>query len=148
MKLDTIFLFVLALLVSPSWAFNPYGVVTDGSRSEYDMHDDLADLIKVGGMGYERVDWDWRACQKEKDGAFEDITAMLRGVPSFRPFRFAGREDTTLCLGFDRKPQDALRLWFDSTQFQFKRIRGRLAGRRNGRDRANEKNGDDSGGGL
>ncbi len=51
--------------------FSPYGVVTDGSRSEYAMHDDLADLIKVGGMGYERVDWDWRVCQKEKDGAFD-----------------------------------------------------------------------------
>ena len=52
-------------------AFSPYGVVTDGSRSEYAMHDDLADLIKVGGMGYERVDWDWRACQKEKEDAFD-----------------------------------------------------------------------------
>ena len=52
-------------------AFSPYGVVTDGSRSEYAIHDDLADLIKVGGMGYERVDWDWRACQKEKDSAFD-----------------------------------------------------------------------------
>jgi len=52
-------------------AFSPYGVVTDGSRSEYGMHDDLADLIKLGGMGYERVDWDWRACQKEKGGEFD-----------------------------------------------------------------------------
>jgi len=52
-------------------AFSPYGVVTDGSRSEYAMHDDLADLIKVGGMGYERVDWDWRVCQKKKGGAFD-----------------------------------------------------------------------------
>ena len=56
---------------SAAAAFSPYGVVTDGSRSEYEMHEDLADLIKVGGMGYERVDWDWRACQKEKDGPFD-----------------------------------------------------------------------------
>ena len=60
--------FLAALAVA---AFSPYGVVTDGSRSEYAIHDDLADLIKVGGMGYERVDWDWRACQKEKGGAFD-----------------------------------------------------------------------------
>lgn len=61
---------VLAAAVAAG-TFSPYGVVTDGSRSEYAMHEDLADLIKVGGMGYERVDWDWRACQKEKDGAFD-----------------------------------------------------------------------------
>ena len=64
-------IFFLAFPASALAAFSPYGVVTDGSRSEYDMHDDLADLIKVGGMGYERVDWDWRACQKEKGGAFD-----------------------------------------------------------------------------
>ncbi|MBR4170924.1 MAG: hypothetical protein IKR48_04675 [Kiritimatiellae bacterium] len=62
---------VLAYPVLSPAAFNPYGVVTDGSRSEYRIHDDLADLIKVGSMGYERVDWDWNACQKEKDGAFD-----------------------------------------------------------------------------
>ena len=61
---------VLAAAVAAG-TFSPYGVVTDGSRSEYAMHEDLADLIKVGGMGYERVDWDWRACQREKDGAFD-----------------------------------------------------------------------------
>ncbi|MBQ6339888.1 MAG: hypothetical protein IJI36_12165 [Kiritimatiellae bacterium] len=61
---------VLAAAVAAG-TFSPYGVVTDGSRSEYAMHDDLADLIKVGGMGYERVDWDWRACQREKGGAFD-----------------------------------------------------------------------------
>ena len=60
-----------ACLSLPVLAFSPYGVVTDGSRSEYDIHDSLADLIKVGGMGYERVDWDWRVCQKEKGGAFD-----------------------------------------------------------------------------
>ena len=70
-RLELYFLIVLTSLAFPSGAFNPYGVVTDGSRSEYDMHDGLADLIKVGGMGYERVDWDWRACQKEKGGAFD-----------------------------------------------------------------------------
>ena len=64
-------IFLLAFPASALAAFSPYGVVTDGSRSEYDMHNDLADLIKVGGMGYERVDWDWRACQKEKDGPFD-----------------------------------------------------------------------------
>lgn len=61
---------VLAAAVAAG-TFSPYGVVTDGSRSEYAMHGDLADLIKVGGMGYERVDWDWRACQKEKGGPFD-----------------------------------------------------------------------------
>ena len=61
---------VLAAAVAAG-TFSPYGVVTDGSRSEYAMHEDLADLIKVGGMGYERVDWDWRACQREKGGAFD-----------------------------------------------------------------------------
>ena len=69
MRINTL-LTVVSLAVSAE-AFGPYGVVTDGSRSEYDMHDDLADLIKVGGMGYERVDWDWRACQKENGGAFD-----------------------------------------------------------------------------
>ena len=49
----------------------------------------------------------------EEDGALLDITAMLSSIPSFHPFRFAGRNDTALCLGFDRKPQDALRLWFE-----------------------------------
>jgi len=61
----------VVLSVSIAAAFSPYGVVTDGSRSEYAMHEDLADLIKVGGMGYERVDWDWRVCQKGKGAPFD-----------------------------------------------------------------------------
>ena len=52
-------------------AFSPYGVATDGTRSEHGMHDDLADLIKVGGMGYEHLGWFWPACQKEDGGAFD-----------------------------------------------------------------------------
>ncbi|MBR2838084.1 MAG: hypothetical protein IKE55_04855 [Kiritimatiellae bacterium] len=63
--------FLVAVVASAAAAYSPYGVVTDGSRSEYAMHDDLADLIKVGGMGYERVDWDWRVCQVKEGAPFD-----------------------------------------------------------------------------
>lgn len=49
----------------------------------------------------------------EEAGEFFDITSMLHSIPSFQPFRFAGRNNTALCLGFDRKPEDALRLWLE-----------------------------------
>ena len=54
-----------------------------------------------------------KAVAAEEAGVFFDITSMLYSIPSFHPFCFAGRNDTVLCLGFDQKPQDALRLWFD-----------------------------------
>lgn len=49
----------------------------------------------------------------EESGEFFDITSMLHSIPSFQPFCFAGKSNTALCLGFDRKPEDALRLWFE-----------------------------------
>lgn len=49
----------------------PYGVVVDATRSEYDMRVELLDLMKQGGYGYMRVDWDWWACQPTKDGGFD-----------------------------------------------------------------------------
>ena len=50
---------------------NPYGVVTDATRSEYEMHEDVLDMVRCGGMGYMRVDWDWRVCQPASGAAFD-----------------------------------------------------------------------------
>ena len=52
----------------------------------------------------------------EEAGELFSITSMLHSIPSFQPFRFAGRDNTALCLGFDRKPEDALRLWLEVAQ--------------------------------
>ena len=43
----------------------------------------------------------------------EDITPIIQGGPPFQPFRFGAREDSVLCLGFSRIPEETLRLWFD-----------------------------------
>lgn len=43
----------------------------------------------------------------------EDITSLMQGGPPFHPFSFAGGEDSILCLGFSRIPEESLRLWFD-----------------------------------
>lgn len=50
---------------------NPYGVVTDATRSEYEMHKDVLVMTRCGGMGYMRVDWDWRVCQPTSGAAFD-----------------------------------------------------------------------------
>lgn len=42
-----------------------------------------------------------------------DVSSLLRGGPAFQPFSFGGGEDSILCLGFSRIPEQALRLWFD-----------------------------------
>ena len=49
----------------------PYGVVADLTRSEYGMREELLDLAQKGGLGYVRVDWDWRVCQPTRDAAFD-----------------------------------------------------------------------------
>lgn len=49
----------------------PYGIVVDATRSEYGMRGEMLDLMKAGGYGYMRVDWDWRVCQPTKDGGFD-----------------------------------------------------------------------------
>ena len=43
----------------------------------------------------------------------EDISPLIHGGPAFHPFSFGEREDSELCLGFDRLPESSLRLWFD-----------------------------------
>lgn len=41
-----------------------------------------------------------------------DITAMVRDGLVFQPFRFGGRGESRLALGFQNLPRDTLRLWF------------------------------------
>ena len=52
-------------------AFCPYGVVTDATRSEYDMRDEIFRLAEFGGMKYVRVDWDMRVVKPTKDGPYD-----------------------------------------------------------------------------
>ena len=49
----------------------PYGVVTDATRSEYGMRDELFRLAEFGGMNYVRVDWDMRVVKPTKDGPYD-----------------------------------------------------------------------------
>jgi len=46
-------------------------------------------------------------------GKRENITSLVHGGPPFRPFSFGGGEDSVLCLGFARIPEERLRIWFD-----------------------------------
>ena len=50
---------------------NPYGVATDATRSEYGMHKDVLVMTRCAGMGYMRVDWDWRVCQPHPGQSFD-----------------------------------------------------------------------------
>lgn len=52
-------------------AAHPYGVVADATRSEYGLHEDLLDMARLGGLGYMRVDWDWRVCQSAAGAPFD-----------------------------------------------------------------------------
>lgn len=58
---------VLSGVCADPAGWNPYGVVTDASRSEYASKEMLADFTALGGMGYMRVDWDWWRCQPAPD---------------------------------------------------------------------------------
>ena len=46
----------------------------------------------------------------------EDISALVRSGPPFRPFSFVGGDESVLCLGFSRLPEETLRIWFDVAQ--------------------------------
>ena len=62
---------VLAAMASDARTFCPYGVVTDATRSEYGMRDEIFRLAEFGGMKYVRVDWDMRVVKPTKDGPYD-----------------------------------------------------------------------------
>ncbi len=51
---------------------------------------------------------------KERDGA--DVTDMVSGGAVFQPFAFGGSRGSALQLDFSKKPEKALRLWFEVQQ--------------------------------
>jgi len=61
----------LVALVASASPVQPYGVVTDATRSEYGIHEEILDMVRAGGMGAMRVDWDWSACQANQGDPFD-----------------------------------------------------------------------------
>lgn len=94
---------VLPLLVTPEC---PPRLADDRLTNAQDMVFELCEPIPDHRSSL-------KAIIAEKDGDSVDITSMLHSVPTFSPFRFAGKDDTELCLGFDQKPEGKLRLWFE-----------------------------------
>ena len=51
--------------------------------------------------------------RRPKERELADITEMVSGGSVFQPFEFGGRRGSALVLDFSKKPEQALRLWFE-----------------------------------